>query len=93
MIKGITQKEYQIILEILQKYPGEFYLYGSRVKGDFDELSDLDILIKSKNCNNYINKLKEDFDNSSLPYIVNFTDYQNIDKNFYNLIKNDLVKI
>lgn len=37
--------------------------------------------------------LKEEFDESFLPYIVNFSDYNKIDKKFFELIKNDLVKI
>ena len=38
-------------------------------------------------------ELKEKFDESRLPYIVNFTDYNSIDERFYNLIKADLVLI
>ena len=38
-------------------------------------------------------ELKEKFDESRLPYIVNFTDYHNIDERFYNLIKDDLVSV
>ena len=93
MIKGITDKEYKIIKSILKDYDGEFFVYGSRVKGDFSELSDLDILAKTKNYNKIISELKHKFDESYLPYVVNFTDYSSVDEKFYNLIKNDLVKI
>ena len=48
MIKGITDKEYKIIKDILKNYDAKFFAYGSRVKGDFSELSDLDILVKSE---------------------------------------------
>ncbi len=91
MIKGITEKEYSIIKDILKNYSGEFFAYGSRVKGDFSELSDLDILVKADK--KIIPELKEKFDKSYLPYIVNFTDYNSIDDKFFNLIKNDLIKI
>lgn len=91
MIKGINEKEYKIIKNILQKYNAKFYAYGSRVKGDFSELSDLDILVKSQK--NIIPELKEKFDTSYLPYIVNFTDSNSVDKKFYNLIKNDLTEL
>ena len=37
--------------------------------------------------------LKILFDESRLQYIVNFTDYHNIDERFYNLIKDDLVSV
>ena len=91
MIKGITEKEFKIIKEILQNYDAKFYAYGSRVKGDFSELSDLDILVKSEK--NIIPELKYKFDQSYIPYIVNFTDAKSIDENFYNLIKDDLTEI
>lgn len=91
MTKGITDKEYKIIKDILKNYDAKFYAYGSRVKGDFSELSDLDILVKSEK--NIIPELKILFDTSYLPYVVNFTNYNSIDKNFYNLIKNDLIEI
>lgn len=93
MIKGITETELKIIKNIIKNYNAKFYAYGSRVKGDFDSLSDLDILVKSDDYENIITSLKENFDNSSLPYVVNCTDYNNIDSNFYKLIKNDLVEI
>lgn len=91
MIKGITDKEYKIIKDILKNYDAKFYAYGSRVKGDFSELSDLDILVKSEK--NIIPELKILFDTSYLPYVVNLTNYNSIDENFYNLIKNDLIEI
>ena len=91
MIKGITAKEYKIIKDILQDYNAEFYAFGSRVKGDFSELSDLDILVKSEK--NIIPELKIRFDASYLPYVVNLTDSNSIDEKFYNLIKDDLTQI
>ena len=95
-IKGVTESEQKIIDTILTPYKDkyDFYYYGSRVKGNFRFLSDLDILIKSKNevLSSDLEIIKTLFDNSNLSYVVNFTDYNNIDENFYNLIKNDLVK-
>lgn len=93
MIKGVTAGEYEIIRDILKDYPAEFYAYGSRVKGDFDALSDLDILVKSNDYDKIITPLKEKFDNSSLPYVVNFADFYALDKKFFELIKNDLIKV
>ena len=93
MIIGITDKEFDIIKNILKKYNGEFYAYGSRVKGDFSALSDLDIMVKTDNYEQIISNLKSDFDKSNLPYIANFINYSTIDKHFYNLIKNSLVQI
>ena len=97
MIPGVTEKELNIIINILAKYEQDysFYFYGSRVKGNFNKTSDLDILIKgSKEMPlSDLVYLKEKMDESRLPYIVNFTDYNNIDEKFYSLIKNDLVLV
>lgn len=94
-IKGVTLEEEKIILSILEPYKNkyDFYYYGSRVKGNFRPLSDLDILLLSKNDIeiNDIYTLKEAFDESILPYVVNIS--YNIDDKFYNLIKEELVKI
>ena len=94
-IKGVTLEEEKIILSILEPYKNkyDFYYYGSRVKGNFRPLSDLDILLLSKNDTEIddIYTLKEAFDESLLPYVVNIS--YNIDDKFYNLIKEELVKI
>lgn len=94
---GITEKEHNIILEILKGYFDKysFYYYGSRIKGTFNKTSDLDILVRGNQempLRDLV-ELKEKFDESKLPYIVNFTDYNNIDEKFFNLIKEDLVQV
>lgn len=97
MIKGITPKEEIIIKSILEPYQADydFYYYGSRVKGNFEKSSDLDILIKGNTEIPYdkLELIKFLFDNSDLPYVVNFADFHSIDEKFYNIIKKDIVKI
>ena len=94
-IKGVTLKEEVIILSILEPYKAKYayYYYGSRVKGNYRPLSDLDILVvsKSKIESGDIENIKQAFDESALPYVVNIA--YNIDDNFYNMIKNDLVEV
>ena len=92
MIKGITVKEEKIIKDILKNYPYDFYYYGSRVKGDFTKASDLDILT-DKISYSEKEEIETRFNESRIPYIVNISVKCNMDKNFYNLIKKDLVKI
>ncbi|MCI7421298.1 MAG: nucleotidyltransferase family protein [Alphaproteobacteria bacterium] len=95
MVLGVTDKEQRIIEDILDAYADSyaFYYYGSRVKGNFEKTSDLDVLIKGqKEMPLFIlSELKEKFDASYLPYIVNFSDYHNITPDFYEHIKQDLV--
>ena len=94
MIGGITQKEQNIINEILAAYKinYRFYAYGSRVKGTHSPTSDLDILIKGNQEMPFdiLEELKQKFDNSLLPYVVNFSDYHKIDTDFYKQIEKDL---
>lgn len=97
MIKGLTQEQELVVQNILEPYKRdyEFYYYGSRVKGGFEKTSDLDILIKGNEeiSYNVLETIKFAFDQSELPFIVNFSDYNNIDERFYNLIKKDLVRV
>ncbi len=95
MIKGINEKEENIIKGILSKYPYEFYYYGSRVKGDFKLGSDLDILLKSEEKLSYaiIEEIETEFNKSRIPYRVNISDFSRMENCFYDLIKNDLVKV
>ena len=97
MVAGVSNKELEIIKNILAPYAikYEFYFYGSRVKGTFGKTSDLDVLIKGKEVMPLVDLevLKERFDESFLPYIVNFSDYHKMDEKFFALIKYDLVKI
>ncbi len=95
MIKGVTEKEEQLIKDILKDYPYRFYYYGSRVKGDFSRGSDLDILIKSDTELNLdeLEKLKTQFNESKIPYIVNFSQFCLMDEKFFNLIQDTLVEV
>lgn len=95
MIKGVLKTEEEVVLEILKPFRKsyDFFYYGSRVKGGFSKVSDLDILIKGKKKMPFeeLQRIKTLFDASSLPYVVSLTDYYDIDESFYNLIKEDLV--
>ena len=97
MIAGITYDQEKIINKILKPYSKEFafYYYGSRVKGGFEKTSDLDILIKGKKliAGEIIEQIKEKFDQSKLPFMVNLTDYFGIDERFYEMIVGDLIGI
>lgn len=92
MIKGVTEKEEKIIKDILRKYPYDFYYYGSRVKGNFDKASDLDILTNELSYSE-LEEIENQFNESRIPYVVNLSLKSNMDEKFYSLIENDLVKI
>lgn len=97
MIKGISENEQKIVRSILAKFSDnyDFYYYGSRVKGGFSKVSDLDILIKGEKPfpTEDLEQIKTAFDDSDLPYVANLTDFHNIETDFFNLIKNSLVSV
>jgi predicted nucleotidyltransferase len=43
----LEKKHFEIIKNILDNYPYDFYVFGSRVKGTHRKLSDLDLCIKT----------------------------------------------
>ena len=95
---SLSQESYfKIARDILQNHMNEFdfFVYGSRVKGTFQSSSDMDILIKGEQAisTELLNKIKSNFDNSDLPFIVNFCDFYDIDKDFYDSIYNDLFNL
>lgn len=95
-MKGLNIEQEKIVKNILKEFKDyNFFCYGSRVKGHFVKSSDLDILIKGTNPApvELIGEIKEIFYDSKLPFIVNIVDFYDLDKDFYERIKSDLVKI
>ncbi|MDR3179853.1 MAG: nucleotidyltransferase domain-containing protein [Holosporaceae bacterium] len=95
--RGISEKQLKIIKNILQLYwkDYDFFMYGSRVNGNFSPNSDLDILVKGdiKISLDIAEKIQKEFDESDLPFIVHLMDFYDMDTSFYTSLKNNLVKI
>jgi len=95
--KFSQEVHFKTIRTILRKYMEkfEFYAYGSRVKGTFQPSSDLDILIKGKAPidNDTLEEIKLKLDNSDLPFIVHFSDFHTVDEDFYESIKQELLRL
>lgn len=89
----IDEKHLKILLAILKKYPYSFYAFGSRVKGEQQKFSDLDLCYKEFIPLNILNQIKSDLNESNLPFNVDLIDYLAASEDFQNLIKNDLIKI
>lgn len=90
MIISLTNDQERIIHNILKPFfkKNQFFYYGSRITGNFEKSSDLDILIKGmKNIFNVIDEISNKFDQSNLPFIVNICDHNKIDQKFYKIIK------
>ena len=71
------------------------YLFGSRVKGTNKKFSDIDIVIdiNAKLSLNEMSRIKDDFEESDLIYIVDIIDYNAVDNSFKSIIDNEKVLI
>lgn len=88
----LSTQERSIIKNILQKYPHST-LFGSRIKGTAKKFSDLDICLKDQIKAYEYELLKEEFENSDLPFTVDIVEYQELDNNFKKIIDADNVPL
>lgn len=86
-------KHLEIIKKILSKYPYDFYAFGSRVKNTAHKFSDLDVLFKEKIPWNIVSYIREDFEESNLPFKVDLISWELCDEGFRKLIEKDLERI
>lgn len=97
MNKLYLKDEYlKILTDIFDFYcPNAVILaYGSRIKGEAQEFSDLDLSVKSfgdTNCN--INELKNLINDSNIPILVDINYFENLPDYIKNEILKDNVKI
>ena len=56
----LEEKHWNIIHQILSKYPYHFYAYGSRTKGTARKFSDLDICFQEEIPLSVISQLREE---------------------------------
>lgn len=92
MIQLATQ-DYQILKQILNKYPYTFFAYGSRVKGTARKFSDLDLCYQEEIPNEIIYQIKEELEESNLPFFVELVNWKQMGSTFQELVKNDLTEI
>ena len=86
-----TEEKYlKIIKSILGKYPHTFYVYGSRAKKKARKNSDLDLCYKENIPSNIISDIKEQFEESDLPFKVDIVSWENMSPAFQKLIEKDL---
>ncbi|GAB6189227.1 hypothetical protein JCM30566_09660 [Marinitoga arctica] len=97
MTFDIKEEYFNLIIEILRKYMCNctIIIFGSRITGNSNESSDLDIAI---DCGKKINlttlfEIEEDFQDSDLPFRVDIIDWQRTSESFKNIILNNYIKI
>jgi uncharacterized protein len=89
----LENRHQEIIQKILGKYPYKFYAYGSRVKGQAEKYSDLDLCYQEEIPWNVLSHLQEDLEESNLPFKVELNAWKWMSPQFQKLIKQDLVAI
>ncbi len=83
---GLTDRDIQTINDILHKYPEVLlvHIFGSRAKGTSKPGSDIDLSIMNRGTNsNTLHKLKNDFEESSLPYKVDLVDFHTLTNPYF----------
>lgn len=92
----LDEKYIDFIKEVIGKYLQncKIYLFGSRAKNTAKKYSDIDIALDCQSLNDKILlNIKNDFENSTLPYEVDVVDLNTISETFKTYIKNDLTEI
>ncbi len=84
-IPGITKDQLNFIIKVIPANY-EVKLFGSRIKGDFRELSDLDVCILSDIQRGEVAKLNEQFEESNLHFTVDIVLYGDCSTEFKRII-------
>lgn len=93
----IKQDELDKIIEILNRFVSNHKVvaFGSRVRGNAKKYSDLDIAIygKEKLDVKTIAQIKEEFEETDIPFRIDILDYNNISDEFKKIIdeKNEII--
>jgi len=66
----LEPRHQKMLKEILNKYPYQFYAYGSRAKGTARKFSDLDLCYQEEIPSLIINQIGEELEESTLPFFV-----------------------
>jgi type I restriction enzyme S subunit len=83
---NVKDNELRIIKDIIGEYAADckVYAFGSRVKNTQKRFSDLDLFFDAEKKMGFlrIQKIKEAFQESDLPYRVDVVDYNDISEKF-----------
>ncbi len=78
---GLTDRDMKTLQDIFDKYPEvkSVFVFGSRAKGTYKQGSDIDLAVMNQGVKDaVIDKMKSDFEDSSLPYIVDLINYHTL---------------
>lgn len=94
-MKQLQLEDYhkKIIHDIIKNFKLNFYAFGSRTKNKAKRFSDLDLCIKNPVTKTELRKIKDQFEESSLPFKVDIVVWDNISEEFKQNIEKDLIEI
>lgn len=84
-----------VVRKIRSLLPGvEILAFGSRIRGDAKEYSDLDIALKSENAISLrvLVQLEESIAESQIPFKVDLTDFSMVDDDFRKIILKSAIR-
>ena len=73
---GLSPKQHKILSDILEKYINSkqvVIIYGSRAKGNYQQGSDLDLVIKGSYEQDILGNLIDEINESDFPYLCDIT--------------------
>jgi len=97
MDKLFIKPEYlKMLTDIFDKYcpHAEIWAYGSRIKGEAHEGSDLDLAVKNLNSNEITTyELKEIISESNIPFLVDIHEFDHLPASFQKEILGNYIVI
>jgi predicted nucleotidyltransferase len=89
----LEPQHWEIIQNILGPHLKNFYAFGSRVKGGYKPLSDLDLVYEDNIPDQEIARIINEFDDSLLPFKVDIVNSAHCSPEFKVLIQADRVPL
>lgn len=67
---GLSNEIYSKIIEVIKKHNYNFFIFGSRARGDYKKNSDIDIAIEGTINEKDEMSIRNDFDMLQIPYTI-----------------------
>jgi uncharacterized protein len=85
----------KILFSKLDQTKDKVFIFGSWAIGNNRKFSDIDIGIESKNpkIDNLINHLKEDLEESDIPYMIDLVNFKDTTKQFKQVAKQKIISL
>ncbi len=84
---NIEPRHLEMILNILKKYDYTFYIFGSRITEKAKQFSDVDLFYVDEIPEKIIYAIKDEFEESNLPYTVDIVNFNRCQPYFQEIIK------